>query len=128
MARTLAPRGILFRGADSLSPLCQLRKTFACAGAVNRAGKATHACVLGHPLQGIRVSLARLLLSPVFAPWPARVWYIDMLLLPLVSGDYLQQPRTSEEAVADRIISDALDEETEQLDDELLALIATGWN
>ena len=40
----------------------------------------------------------------------------------------LQQPRVSPNAVAERIFGDVLEEETEQLDDDLLALIAADWN
>ena len=51
---------------------------------------------------------------------------INMLLLPLVPADYVELPRSSPAAMEVRILNDITDEETELLDEELLALIAEG--
>ena len=52
----------------------------------------------------------------------------DALLLPLGPVDNPQQNRVSADAVQLCIISDALEEETELLDSELLDLIAADQN
>ena len=48
----------------------------------------------------------------------------DAWLLPLVPEDRVNQPRTSVERLATRILKAVTDEETELLDEELLDLLA----